>query len=530
MMKHVGDHFFNRFGPVTVKSGDVCAGAAEAAQMRDFGCFDSSDLHDILNSKTIILWGKNVAVSSVHLLPLLKKARRQGTQVILIDPVFNQTANVSNLHVQSRLGTDAALALGIARWLFENSLVDTAADQYCSDFTTYRELAFSRTLQQWSAIADVPLELLARVAERYADGPAAILIGWGLQRRRFGATTIRAIDALAAVSGNLGIAGGGASFYFARRGAFDLSFATESPPARTIPEPLLGPGILAAHDPPIRMAWISAANPVTMLPQSATVAEALRTRELTVVVDSFLTDTARCADIVLPTTTMLEEDDLVGAYGHHWLAEVHPVLEPPAGVKSYHEMIQLLARRVGLGEEFSAPVAVWKERILSRLATRGINLQAFQRGAVRNPFAPDVLFTDRRFNTPSGKVQLLTALPERMFAASPNGVLRLAALSTKKAQSSQWPPATQVGPAVATVHPGVANGFQHGQTVALRSAQGRIPVRLQFDDRQRRDVVLMEKGGWLSADRCANALVSAELTDGGECAVYHDTQVELEPW
>ena len=68
-----------------------------------------------------------------------------------------------------------------------------------------------------------------------------------------------------------------------------------------------------------------------MLPESLTVKRALETRELTVVVDSFLTDTARAAHLVLPTTTMLEDDDLVGAYGHHWLGEVRPVVPPPKG-------------------------------------------------------------------------------------------------------------------------------------------------------------------------------------------------------
>ena len=61
-----------------------------------------------------------------------------------------------------------------------------------------------------------------------------------------------------------------------------------------------------------------------MLPESETVAQAIRTRELSVVVDPFLTDTARLATVVLPTTTLLEDDDLVGAYGHHYLGEVAP--------------------------------------------------------------------------------------------------------------------------------------------------------------------------------------------------------------
>ena len=67
-----------------------------------------------------------------------------------------------------------------------------------------------------------------------------------------------------------------------------------------------------------------------MLPDSATVARALETRELVVVVDSFLTDTARRATLVLPTTTLVEDDDLLGAYGHHWIGASTPAVAPPA--------------------------------------------------------------------------------------------------------------------------------------------------------------------------------------------------------
>ena len=164
--------------------------------------------------------------------------------------------------------------------------------------------------------------------------PAAILVGWGMQRRANGSATVRALDALAAVSGNVGVRGGGVSFYFKRRGAFDLSFSRGLDVApRSIPEPLLGPGILAAADPPIRAVWVTNGNPVAMLPESATVARALESREMTVVVDAFMTDSARRAHIVFPTTTMLEDDDLVGAYGHHWISEIRPVVPAPEGAE-----------------------------------------------------------------------------------------------------------------------------------------------------------------------------------------------------
>ena len=529
IMKHVTDYFFQCFGPVTIKSGDVCSGAGEAAQVTDFGCSDSHDLFDMLQSRTIVLWGKNVFTSSVHLIPLLRQARQQGAVLILIDPVHHRTASLCDHVLQPRPGTDAAVSFGMARWLFDNAGVDPAAAEYCDHFDSYRKLVMTRSVEQWATIADISPAALQSVAQAYAAQPAAILVGWGLQRRRFGATTIRCIDALAAVSGNLGIPGGGVSFYFRRRGAFDLSFCRPQDAPRTIPEPLLGPGILQQGDPPIRMVWVTAGNPVAMLPDSHTVAEALRSRELTVVVDSFLTDTARCAHLVLPTTTMLEEDDLLGAYGHHWLVESRPVVSAPEGVRSDYQISQELARRVGLAEMFEQGVQAWKQRLLSPVQPYGVDLAQLRQGAVKNPLATPQLFADRRFPTPSGKVNLIHELPAGLLQESAPAELKLAALATDKAQASQWPAAAQQGPAVATVHPRAAADFQEGQLVQLRTARSTLQVILRFDPRQRPDLLLMDKGGWLHAGRCANALIEAALTDDGQCAVYYDTPVRIEP-
>ncbi len=529
MMKHIGDYFFERFGPATMKSGDVCSGAGEAAQLQDFGACDSSDYFDLHNSKTIFLWGKNVFVSSIHLIPELKQARANGTKIVLIDPVHHQTTSIADVYVQPRPGSDSAIAMGMARWLFENNRTDSAAPDYCDHVAEFRAVAMSRSCSEWAAIADITTAQLSELAHAYADGPTCSMIGWGLQRRRHGAATIRTIDALAAVSGNLGIPGGGASFYFVRRDAFDFNFANQTVPPRTIPEPLLGPRIIAASDPPIRMAYVWAANPVAMLPDSETVAEALRTREFTVVVDLFLTDTAQCADLVLPTTTFLEEDDYIGSYGHHYLAAVNPVVEPPAGVLSDHEIFRQLSRRVDLADEFDVDVSVWKQRLLRKLNAAGVTSEDFHNGPVKNPFVSNVLFADRTFATPSGKVNLIHELHPDLLRVPAETSLRVTALSTNKSQASQWPSDSQVGPADAIVHPSSVPGHNDADVVTVSTEQGSIQVRLKFDERQRPDVLLMEKGGWHSVGRSANSLVKAEVTDDGECAVYFDTAAQISP-
>lgn len=529
ILKHLNDRLFELFGPCAVKTGDICSGAGDAAQFADFGDEDSNDVFDLLNAKTIVLWGKNPHVSSVHVLPVLKDARARGARIVTIDPVRHRGADLAALYVQPRPGGDIALALGIARRLFESGKVDPAAADYCDHLDDFRALAFSRSVAAWAAIADVAKDELVAIADLYADGPAAILVGWGMQRKANGSATVRVLDALAAISGNLGVPGGGVSFYFKRRGAFDTSFGEGSrTPPRLVVEPLLGRQIAEAEDPAIRMVWVTAGNPVAMLPDSFAVKRALETRELTVVVDAFLTDTAGAAHVVLPTTTMLEDDDLVGAYGHHWLGEVRPVVSAPEGVKTDYAIAQGLAARLGLEEQFADDAETWKTRALAKVADRGVTLDALRRGYVKNPLAARILFADRKFKTATGRVNLIHELdpePARPTAERP---LLLMAFSTEKAQSSQWAhPRAQDGPAEATLHPDAAAGFADGAVVDLESELGAMAVRLKFDARQRRDVVLLAKGGWLSKGRCANAIVPAQVTDHGGGAVYYDTPVRV---
>lgn len=528
MMKLVTDYFFERFGPVTIKTGDVCTGAGDSAQMTDFGTVDSHDIFDLLNSRTIVLWGKNPYASQVHLLPVLRDARKNGTKLILIDPVHHRTAQLCDQFVQPCPGGDAALALGIACSLFENGKVDPSASSYCDNVAEFQSLACSKTVAQWAAQADVSVEKLISLADAYSNGPSAIIAGWGMQRRANGAATVRAIDALAAVSGNLGISGGGVSYCFARKGAFNYSFLQgETVAPRTFPEPMLGPEILAVDDPPIRMVWVTAANPVVMLPESETVKRALETRELTVVVDSFLTDTAQCADIVLPTTTMLEDDDLLGAYGHHWLAEMQPVVAPPEQVKTDYEIVQALAPLVGLGDEFSDDVETWKRRMLSPGNDFGASLDDIRRGPVRSPNGPSVMFADRKFPTATGRANLTIAVDTTPSSATADRPLLLTSLATAAVQGSQWLNGAQDDHLPATVHPDSAAGFSADDVVTLESEHGQLTARLKLDENQRRDIVLVPKGGWLNKGRCANALIKAQTTDAGDCAIYYDTPVRI---
>src|SRR5450756_957377 len=535
LLKSVVDYFWELLGPVAVKSGDICSGPGDPAQATDFGDEESRDFFDLLNAKNILLWGKNPAISNVHLMPVLQQAKKQGARVLLVDPIHHKAARVADRTIFVRPGGDFDLAMGVAARLFETGGVVPDATEFCDDLAGFRALATSRSAAEWAKAADVDIEDVHAIASALAERPCSIQVGWGMGRRMNGSAIVRALDALGAVSGNLGIPGGGVSFYYKRRESFDTSFLKKTPP-RAIPEPLLGAGILAAKDPPIRAVWVTAGNPVSMLPDSATVARALETRELVVVVDSTVTDTARRATVVLPTTTLVEDDDLLGAYGNHWIGASVPVVRPPAGVKSDLEVMQALAAEIDarsgereekISEKVRGTAREWKRRLLSRVEAAGVTLEDLERSSVRNPFAENVLFEGRKFPTDTGRVKLVHTLPP-VPPEEPGFPLWLFSNSTEKSQSSQWA-APEPAVLTATCHPAAANGFADGAVVRVESALGSIRVRLKHDASQRRDVMIVPKGGNYDRGNCANALIKARTTDAGEGAAYQDCRVRLVP-
>jgi len=126
-------------------------------------------------------------------------------------------------------------------------------------------------------------------------------------------------------------------------------------------------------------------------------------------------------------------------------------------------------------------------------------------------------------------VNLLASSPPPRSRVSPEYPLYLMAISTDKAQSSQWSRGQPDGPAVVTVHPDAGHGISDGALAQLQSAIGSMTVRVRHDDRQRRDVALLSKGGHLRDGRCANLLTRARATDLGGGAAFYDEAVRLAP-
>jgi anaerobic selenocysteine-containing dehydrogenase len=223
---------------------------------------------------------------------------------------------------------------------------------------------------------------------------------------------------------------------------------------------------------------------------------------------------------------MLENVDVVGAFGHHYLSATSPVASRGAGARSDLEIYQGLAERLGFAAEMAGDESAWARRFLEPVSEH-TSLEELQRGAVVNPRAHRVLFEGKRFATADGKFHFVTDLDLSQPIEDAAYPLQLGSFSTPKAQSSQWSEDWDGQPLEAHCHPD-ASPVADGQVCWLVSRVDRLRVTVRHDPAMRRDMVMVPKGGWLSQGRAANALVRARSTDLGDGAAYYDEQVRFE--
>ncbi len=535
LLKLLDGRFFNLLGGATTTCGSLCIGAIQAAQTSDFGARQPHDWRDLEHSQAVLVWGRDPAKSHIHLLPFLRRARAQGAPLVLIEPFVTQTATYVDVHVRPRPGGDGYLAIGIAKVLFERGWVDQEyLRAHVANPEAYRALVDSYTMDQASRLSGVPAGEIERVAEIYGTRrPAAILVGYGVNNYRRGVQAYRLIDALAAVTGNVGRPGGGVShgrgLYDAKHFlASDIDGPSRARASRALPQPTIGQAILEAKEPPIKLIVVTGSNPVAQSPNAPKVMQAFTSAEFLVVVEQFMTDTAKLADVVLPTTTFLEEEDMIGSGGHMFLGIVQPVAPRRGEARTDLEIFQGLADRLGFGAEMAGSAGEWLDRLLAPLGARGITRETLRAGAKDLPFTA-VPFADGRFATASGRIELLAEFPPEE-AVEGDG-LRLLTTHTKRWLNSQAMPEDQAGTPHVAVHPEdlAAHGLAAGADVMMRSRVGALRARATADPRVPRGCAVIPQGGWIARGHGVNLLTEDIMTEGAIMAAYYETRVRLEP-
>ncbi len=509
--------------------GDVCGASMSAlcAEGHPVG-FDPEEMVD---SRLILLWGVNMLSTCHHHWRLVTEARRRhGARVVCIDPRRSRTAEQCDEHVAIRPGSDAVLAAGLARVMLAEDLADLDyARAAAADFDDYCAQVEPWTPERVAAACGIEADTVVRLAREFAAAkPAVIRSGVAPQQTVRGEAYIRGLSALAILGGHWRRPGGGLFVFDAP--VFDEFAAARADLTPGAPRSLdlsaLG-AVLTDQSlaPPVKGLMVWCMNPAVIQVDTARVRRGLARDDLfTVVLEHFMTDTARYADVILPATTQLEHFDVLGAWGHHYISVNNPAIAPLGEAKSHGEVMRLLAPRLGLddpafgeSDETIAAAALPPNVALADLKVEGWRKVSPPRpdpaaGAATLRFAGDALEP-----VASDGLRLLT--PKSHY------FLNSSFANMPRQRKAQGPPALEMNPSDAA-----ERGLVDGQPVVLRNERGEVWAALAVTDAICAGAVALA-GKWWSeppeTDAVVNLLSPSSWSPGGQPA-YNDTFVEVE--
>ena len=490
-------------------------------------------------------------------------AREKGCRIIVIDPRRTQTSEKADLLVCPRPGTDAALALAIARVLIDEKLTD-------NDFLKKYVIGFDEfngnlklTADEAEKITGIPVNNIFEIA-RYigTGGPVTFLPGYGLQRHSNGGQTVRSILALAVLTGNIGKRGAGFNYANLQGYIYDnvkepLSYfpdpVNDRPFRRAVSMAKLGTDMLKLSEPPLKAAWIERGNPLLQSPDSANVNQAFSNLEFKVVVDQFMTDTASVADIILPAKDIFEQSDIISSYWSPYIQFKPKILEPEGDILPESEIWFHISERLNLNvlrtlipEPGNDNIERWLENRIRGFSD--LTLNDLKRGPVIAPGLQEIAWEDMNFATPSGKIELYSSEAEKNWGVSPlpefvplrhseevdKFPLAFITPNTGSRIHSQFGNLDIIKEVIPSpaLEISVSDAFDRkissGNRVRIFNNLGEIFTVAQVTNRVPSGLVVLPNGLWLNEGGGGNMLIGPVETDIGFGAAFHDAKVEIE--
>ena len=542
----------------------ICSSTGGAALTASLGLRYATEPEQFADAKLILAWGANIHGTNVHLWPFIVEARRKGGKLVVIDPIRTRTAGLADQHLAINPGSDLALALGMMNVIIGENLYDADyVARYTNGFDTLAERVRDWPPEKSAKFTGIPADDIIALAREYATTkPAAIRLNYGIQRSERGGAAVRAVAALAAITGSWKHVGGGLQLTTSQ--AFHLNrVALERPDlqwksplareARIVNMSELGKALTELDDPPVKAMIVYNSNPAAVAPNQNKVLKGMRREDLfTVVLEHFQNDTADHADILLPATTFLEHTDLYLAYGHFYLQLARPALDAPGEARSNVEIFRALAHSMVFRDECFEDSEDDMIRALlgsGHSFLKGITLEQLDReGSVRlhisaegQPFLP---FADGGFGTPSGKCDLgadlmdyAPPLESRFGDEELRKKYPLELISSKAddAMNSTFGYRRKLDRQTSVLHldasDASARGIRSGDRVRAFNDRGSLTLRAEIDATVRPGVVRAPAVRWprnAEDGRNANVLTPDRLTDMGGGPAFFSCLVQVE--
>ena len=558
----IANRFMNAIG-ATELVRTICASAGIAGVAATHGVSPEVDPEHWPDARYVLVWGWNPMSTAPHLWRKILDARRNGARLCVVDPFRSRTARVADEHLRPLPGTDAALALGMMRAVVDAGLAD---EQWCrahaDGYDELLERLAEHPVEHWAELCGVPAERIVGVASDFArTQPALLRLGVGAQRHLGAPVAYRTVACLPALVGAWRHRGGGCSYIPTATCSAVPSAAIDgaelrAAEVRRINMSQLGDALTNPDlEPPVAALVVWSSNPAQVAPEQERVLAGMRREDLfTLVIEQFMTDTAKHADVILPATTQLEHLDAVFSWGHHYFTLNEPAIAPLGEAKPTTEAFRLLAARMGLDHPAFADT---DEELLAQLLAAepgGVSLERLrERGWQKIDLGQGPTpHAEGNFITPSGRLGLradwladagVDTLPfydPPAEAAGKDGRFPLAMVTPKThlflnssfANQARQHSAQPEPYVVISARDASARGVEEGKMVRVFNERGSFRCRAEVSD-DARDGVLVAPMGWWSGDypdgRGGQATTSQRLTTLGEAPTFNDNRVELEP-
>ncbi|MCE1250825.1 MAG: molybdopterin-dependent oxidoreductase [Comamonadaceae bacterium] len=465
---------FNKFAKGLLGTNNIdtnsrlCMSSAVAGYKATLGadappaCYD-----DIAHAATLFISGANPAWAHPILFRRIEDAKRANPalKIIVCDPRRTDSAELADLHLALKPGSDVWLYHGMLRCILERGWLDThfiaTRTQGWTALAALVAQATPEAVQQHSGIAPADLLQAARWFAGVHDGstsrqPTLSLYCQGLNQSAHGTDNNTALINLHLACGQIGKPGAGplsltgqpnamggrevgalANQLSAHRNLADAQHRTEVAALWGVPSVPAQPGkaaiemFQAAADGQIKLLWIACTNPAHSLPDQALVRRALQRAEYVVVQDAYATGaTVRYADLLLPASTWGEKEGTV-TNSERCISRVRAAVPAPDLAWADWRIVTEVARRLQplLPERaalpslfpYDGPEAIWNEH---RESTRGHDLDITGLTWAQLEAAPHQwpcpegaptgrarLYTDQHFATADGRARFALQLP-----------------------------------------------------------------------------------------------------------------------
>jgi len=488
----------------SLTKGSLCDGSGDAGIVEGRGVNRTLPLEQIAKADTVVIWGRNVTVTNAHMMPFL-----EGKNIVVIDPIKTAIAKKADLHLQIQPRTDYYLAIMLARFVYmEDSQNTEWLDEFASEYEDFYDFTQEHRIKPILEYIGTDLGQLGHVLNYLRDQKVVFLVGTGVQKYSTGASTLHAIDSLAALLGLFGQEGSGVHYLGNSKLDFENPFDVKCKKVSKV----------VTNFSEFDTVLVQGGNPAESMPDSTRVCAELDKVENLIYFGLYENETSKRAKIVIPAKNFFEKEDVRLSYGHQYIEKMNKVVDSEIGISEY-DFTKKLFDILGFDglESEEDYISSWLDQCDTEDGqcispaheeipyAEGFGEDGDDEFEFIEDYDDDFINTKSLTKVRTSKKNQLT--DEKLWLISPK---------SNKALNTQFKRNETV-----LIHPSL--GYEEGQQVKIKSECGELVLAVVLSEDIRENCVLITSNT-LGINRLTPSLVSNE----GESACYQEVKVEIE--